>query len=98
MVFLTATIYFSTIFLMQAGCKTPPPRVNKPAADLVDCNYLWTEQNQHVCIKNMPRRECEELFNTTVYHFRPDTECICDRSGKEKNPVAGTPYLQYFCR
>lgn len=67
----------------------------KKSADVVDCNYFWGAKNRHVCIKDMPRSDCEALFMSSM--FAREESCVCDQSGKQKNSVQGTGYTQYDC-
>lgn len=62
----------------------------------VDCNYFWPARKVHVCIKDMPKQECEDLFS--LGQFYKEEECYCDTSGKEKNYIKGQNYIQYDCR
>lgn len=63
--------------------------------DVVDCNYYWKTRSRHVCIKDMPRTDCEGLFMSTS--FTREESCVCDQPGKQKNSVQGTGYTQYDC-
>ncbi|MFN3603421.1 MAG: hypothetical protein ACK4UJ_01790 [Leptonema sp. (in: bacteria)] len=62
----------------------------------IDCNYFWPAKQIHVCIKDMPKKECEDLFSSG--QFIMEKECYCDTSKKEKNFIKGQNYIQYDCR
>lgn len=66
------------------------------SVEKVDCNYYWPTRKVHVCIKDMPKQECEDLFS--LGQFYKEEECYCDTSGKEKNYIKGQNYIQYDCR
>jgi len=95
--------------VMLLSCVAPEPARNGPAstvaqapvtkeapgADLVDCNYYWPVRRRHVCIKDMPVTECEDLF--FMPGFQRERDCFCDAAGREKNRVDGSGYIQYDC-
>jgi len=88
---VAALLAMSSILL---SCKTPASNPPK-RADLIDCNYYWQVRTRHVCIKDMPRAECEGLFGSSMFQ-REDT-CVCDKPGKQKKQVEGSGYTQYDC-
>ena len=81
------------------GLASPDPKASvtkeAPEADLVDCNYYWPARRRHVCIKDMPVTECEDLF--FMAGFQREKECVCDATGREKNRIDGGGYIQYDC-
>lgn len=79
-------------FLLACPASTTGPKRN---ADVVDCNYNWPAKSRHVCIKDMPRADCEALFQSTM--FIREESCYCDSAGKQRNSVQGTGYTQYDC-
>lgn len=101
MMMYPVVLFFGVPALLAAGCSSPAdpkkPDSTKPkAADLVDCNYFWPNRNRHVCIKDMPKRECEDLF--FMVEFQRDRQCVCDEKGRDKNAVRGSGYVQYDCQ
>lgn len=74
---------------------TSPTSGPKKNGDVVDCNYYWGAKSRHVCIKDMPRADCEALFMSSM--FAREESCVCDQPGKQKSSVQGTGYTQYDC-
>lgn len=72
-----------------------PVTKEAPGADSVNCNYYWPLRRRHVCIKDMPVTECEELFSMSGFHRESD--CFCDAADRKKNRVDGGRYIQYDC-
>lgn len=99
--YLLCFVLFSACAVPEpANPKGPAPNVTETpssvkSSGLVDCNYYWPARRRHVCIKEMPVKECEELFYMSG--FQREKECVCDVSGRKKNRVDGGSYIQYDC-
>lgn len=80
----------------SAPAETNPQQMMKPkSGEFVDCNYYWSARRRHVCIKDMPVKECEDLF--FMAGFQRERSCVCDDAGRKRNQVKGTGYIQYDC-
>ncbi|MBW7858060.1 MAG: hypothetical protein H3C43_07200 [Leptonema sp. (in: Bacteria)] len=80
----------------SAPAETKPQQLATPKnGEFVDCNYYWSARRRHVCIKDMPVKECEDLF--FMPSFQRERNCVCDDAGRKKNQVKGTGYIQYDC-
>lgn len=77
-------------------CGTSEKKTTKTTADVVDCNYHLSNQNVHVCIKDMPRKECEELF--AAPNLEREKECVCNQPGRKAEQVKGVGYVQTNCK
>ena len=82
------------------GCSSTesgsPKKTNRSNnVELVDCNYYWAARRRHVCIKDMPKKDCNDLFYASG--FTQERECVCDAKGRAQNKVEGTGYIQYDC-
>lgn len=62
----------------------------------IDCNYFWPARQVHVCIKEMPVSECENLFS--LGQFSKENHCYCDKYNREKTYIKGQNYIQYDCK
>lgn len=94
-----SVVLILALFAILPGCKSSKgtnSASTKQNSDLVDCNYYWPVRQRYVCIKDMPRNDCEGLF--AAGGFRRETSCICDTAGKTKSQVEGTGYTQYDCK
>jgi hypothetical protein len=58
--------------LLSCTSSTSGPKKN---GDVVDCNYYWGAKSRHVCIKDMPRADCEALFMSSM--FAREEACVC---------------------
>ncbi len=91
----------TVILILLVSCSFPAqerqavPAPAEQSVELVDCNYYWPMRNRHVCIKDMPISECEDLFY--VPGFQRESECYCDVANREKNRIEGSDYVQYDC-
>jgi hypothetical protein len=81
--------------LIGGACGSPEKK-GTAGGDLVDCNYYWPKQYVHVCIKDMPKKECEDLF--TVPFFDREKDCACSQPGRKAEQVKGMGYVQYNCK
>ncbi len=90
---ITAVVFIAMSLLSYCSSSSSTTS-NK--GDVVDCNYYWPARSRHVCIKDMPRRDCNDLFAGGM--FNREEACVCDQGGKEKNQVQGTGYTQYDCK
>lgn len=96
---ISAIMLFSIVGF-SSSCSAPSDTNSKPtvrlkSSEYVDCNYYWSARRRHVCIKDMPVKECEDLF--FMPGFQREKNCICDDAGRKKNQVKGTGYIQYDC-
>ncbi|GIX42546.1 MAG: hypothetical protein KatS3mg129_2279 [Leptospiraceae bacterium] len=66
------------------------------STEKIDCNYFWPARQVHVCIKEMPKEECESLFS--LGQFLKEEQCYCDIHQKEKNKIETASYIQYDCK
>ena len=91
---ISIAVFIAMSFLLPL-CKSQSSQTTSKG-DVVDCNYYWPARSRYVCIKDMPRKECEELF--AAGGFNREKTCVCDNGGKQKNIVEGTGYTQYDCK
>ncbi|MCS7205494.1 MAG: hypothetical protein NZ853_07340 [Leptospiraceae bacterium] len=97
------------LILTSCATKTKKERIQptqgetKPQAiilqeqeERIDCNYFWAARQVHVCIKNIPKSECESLFASG--QFIQEKDCYCDAYQKSIRKIETQGYIQYDCR
>lgn len=95
--FLWILLIFN-IFYCTSQNQRLSPSISDKHQDIekIDCNYFWPARQVHVCIKEMPKKECEMLFS--MGQFIKEEDCYCDIHKKEKNTIKTETYVQYDCR